>query len=166
MTDSNKADLFRHAMSRFTSAINIITTRDGADPAGLIATSVCSLSAEPPSILVCINKSASAHDMIINSKVFAVNLLAANQKAVAQCFYSAKGAQRFATIKWQFGINGAPILHDSLVALECKVTEAIDGYSHSIFIGEITESILHDDPLASCLLWHQREFASIAMPSR
>ncbi|WP_144109430.1 flavin reductase family protein [Paraburkholderia sp. BCC1886] len=166
-TDTNpQADLFRNAMARFTNGVTAVTTTENRLPFGLIATSVCSLSADPPTLLVCVNRSASAHDVIARSGVFAVNLLSAEQKDVAQRFAELKGSERFDLMRWTTGKSGAPILIDSVVALDCKVLAKHNGYSHTIFVGEIIATKVHADPAASCLLWHRRSFASTALEVR
>jgi len=164
-TDTND-ELFRNAMARFTNGVTVITTAESGTPFGLIATSVCSLSADPPTLLVCVNRSASAHDVILRAKVFAVNLLSADQKNVAQRFASEKGPSRFDPAQWTAGKSGAPLLTGSVVSLDCKVIATHNGYSHTIFIGEITDSSTHDNPSAHCLLWHQRHFAAAAVEAR
>jgi len=162
MQTGSSAELFRNAMARFTNGVTAITTSENGQPFGLIATSVCSLSADPPTVLVCVNRTASAHDVILRAGIFAVNLLASDQKDVAQRFATEKGAARFDRSRWTVGASGAPLLDGSVVSLDCRVIAKHNGYSHTIVIGEITASIMHDDPSTHCLLWHQRGFASTA----
>jgi flavin reductase len=166
MSTDTTDKVFRNAMARFTNGVTAITTSENGIPSGLIATSVCSLSADPPTILVCVNKTAGAHDVIVRSRMFAVNLLSADQKDVAQRFASEKGASRFDLTRWTVGERGAPILIGSVVSLDCKVIATHNGYSHTIFVGEITVSTMHTDPDTNCLLWHQRNFASTALEVR
>ncbi|GAB7534613.1 flavin reductase family protein [Burkholderia sp. 3C] len=152
--------VFQDSMARFTSSISAITTAEHGVPGGVLATSVCSLSADPPTILVCINKSASVHDVIVRSKAFAVNLLSDRQVDVAARFNKEKGAARFDTARWTTGATGSPVLIDSLVTLDCRLIATHHGYSHTILIGEIAQSFLHDNPDANALLWHKRNFSS------
>jgi len=159
MSTNTTDQLFRDAMSRFTSCVTAITTMENGVPAGLIATSVCSLSNDPPTILACVNKSASAHDVILRSEIFAVNLLSGDQRDVAQRFASAKGPDRFDESRWTVAQSGSPILIDSVFSFECKVHAKHNGYSHTIFVGEIIGTTLCDDPGKGSLLWHQRGFA-------
>src|ERR1700756_499777 len=162
MSTNTTDQLFREAMARFTSCVTAITTMENGIPAGLIATSVCSLSKDPPTILVCVNKSASAHDVIQRSEIFAVNLLSADQKDVAQRFSSAKGPDRFDASRWKVAQSGSPILIDSVLSFECKVHAKHNGYSHTIFVGEIIATTLCDDSSKGSLLWHRRGFAAAA----
>lgn len=163
MSITTTAETFRNAMARFTNGVTAITTTENGIPFGLIATSVCSLSADPPTVLVCVNRTASAHDVILRVRKFAVNLLSANQKDVAQRFASTRGADRFDDAQWIIGESGAPVLNGCVVSLDCKVIATHNGYSHTIVVGEIVASETHPDPSAHCLLWHQRNFASAAV---
>jgi len=162
MNITTTADTFRNAMARFTNGVTAITTTENGVPFGLIATSVCSLSADPPTILVCVNRTASAHDVILRVRRFAVNLLSANQKDVAKRFASTRGADRFDDAHWVTD-RGAPVLNGCVVSLDCKVIATHNGYSHTIVVGEIIGSETHPDDSAHCLLWHQRNFASSAV---
>jgi flavin reductase len=162
MSITTTAETFRNAMARFTNGVTAITATENGIPFGLIATSVCSLSADPPTVLVCVNRTASAHDVILRVRRFAVNLLSADQKDVVQRFTSTRGAERFDRARWVIGEHDAPVLTGSVVSLDCKVIATHNGYSHTIVIGEIIGSETHPDPAAHCLLWHQRNFACTA----
>ncbi len=147
---------FKEAMGRFAGAVNAITAFDGAEPVGLIATAVCSLSAEPPSVIVCVNKTASAHDVILNSGYFGVSLLAPMQAHVVTQFTQNKGSERFSPEFWDLKNYKAPVLKDAPVGLTCKVGNCFDGYSHTIFVGLIESISLCDPELSQCLLWKGR----------
>jgi len=145
-------DDFRKAMGQFAGAVNAITTQENGQPVGLIATAVCSLSAEPPSVLVCVNRSASAHDVILRNRAFAVNLLHPSQCEVVEAFTRLKGTDRFASHDWSFD-TGVPMLEGAVAAIHCELKEALDGFSHSIMIGVIKEIRLRDADSEGCLLW-------------
>ncbi|MGH8417684.1 MAG: flavin reductase family protein [Pseudomonas sp.] len=152
-------DLFRHAMTCFASGVTAITTQESGIPSGLIATSVCSLSADPATILVCINKNASSHDVILRTKSFAVNLLSADQASVAKRFISSSGTDRFDPGQWRDGTTGAPTLIDSVVAFDCSLIAVHDGFTHTIVVGKIEGVTVNEDVAADCLLWHRHGFA-------
>jgi len=145
-------DEFRRAMGRFAGAVTAITTQDADGPVGLIATAVCSLSAQPPSLLVCVNRSASAHDAIVRNGAFAVNLLHPDQREVVDSFTRCKGSARFQGAGWRYD-TGVPMLDDAIVSMRCELKEALDGFSHSIMIGMIQEIRFSDDHGQGCLLW-------------
>lgn len=153
---------FKEVMAAFTSAITIVTTKNNQSRFGLIATSVCSLSAEPPSLLVCVNKSAAAHDQILQAGRFAVNVLGHHQENVAQEFMSLKGEDRFSQQFWTESESGLPILMTAASSVECRTLALHDGLSHTIFVGEITEFKLSPESDVECLLWNKRAFSSLA----
>ncbi|SAK77782.1 flavin reductase family protein [Caballeronia ptereochthonis] len=150
---------FRNAMSLFAAGVTAITTMRDGKPAGLIATSVCSLSSDPPSIIVCVSKGASAHDAIVAHGKFAVNLLSVDQCDVVDRFREAKGHERFEAGQWTTLRTGAPVLADASVVLDCTLGQRHDGFTHSIFIGVIEQISCRRNVDSSCLLWHARGFA-------
>jgi flavin reductase len=152
-------DAFRHAMTCFASGITAITTREAGLPWGLIATSVCSLSVDPATMLVCVNKTASAHDVILRTKKFAVNLLSADQTPVAKRFTSSRGAERFEADQWEEGRTGVPTLIDAVVVFECSLVAVHNGFTHSIMVGQIADATVNEDVATGCLLWHHRDYA-------
>ncbi|WP_449432111.1 flavin reductase family protein [Pseudomonas putida] len=147
---------FKEAMGRFAGAVTAITTFANEQPAGLIATAVCSLSAEPPSVIVCINKTASAHDLILNNGYFGVSLLAPAHAHVVSRFNTRKGAERFDVEDWALGNGKAPVLHNAPVGMVCRIGNCFDGFSHTIFVGLIESISLCDPNLNECLLWKGR----------
>jgi flavin reductase len=136
-TDTLAAD-FRHAMRRLTSAVAIITScRDGT-PSGMTATAVTSVSVDPPSLMIAVNRSASIHDVIVGSRRFCVNLLSRPHAELVEPFSGrSKGAERFAFGAWEEGPLGIPFLTDALASLLCEVDGALSYGSHTLFIGKV-----------------------------
>ncbi|MNO91938.1 Flavin-dependent monooxygenase, reductase subunit HsaB [compost metagenome] len=147
---------FREAMGRFAGAVNAITTFEGDQPVGLIATAVCSLSAEPPSVIVCVNKSASAHNAMLNNGYFGLSLLSPAQSHVVSRFTKQKGSERFASEDWDLEGGKAPVLWNAPVGMICKIGNCFDGFSHTIIVGIIESISLCDPELNQCLLWKGR----------
>lgn len=154
---------FADAMACFPGAVTIITTREDGLPFGMVATAVCSLSADPPSLLVCLNKGTSAHDPILRQKLFAVNLVSGEQAPVVRHFMASKGGDRFNLGDWKTLATGAPILHDATVAFDCELNDVHNGFTHSILIGTIKDCRVSAQNDQTCLLWHGHDFAE---PSR
>jgi flavin reductase len=129
---------FRLGMRRLPAGVSLITTRDGDTPYGLVATSVSSLSADPPTLLVCVNKSASSHDPLLRAGIFCVNVLAnENEPEAARFASSGNRESRFAEGGWISLVTGAPVFEGALAAFDCVTAHAISYQSHTIFIGEI-----------------------------
>ena len=154
---------FADAMARFPGAVTIITTREYDLPYGMVATAVCSLSADPPSLIVCLNKDTSAHDPILRQKLFAVNLVSGEHVHVVRHFMASKGRDRFNLGDWKTLVTGAPILDNATVAFDCELSEVHDGFTHSILIGTVKDCHISTVVDQTCLLWHGRDFAG---PSR
>lgn len=134
-----KPDVFRHVLSQFATGITIVTTRAGDEIHGLTVNSFCSVSLEPPLVLVCVDKKAHSHDLIRKGRNFAVNILKASQEALARRFATNNlpASERFAGIKFQTEATGAPVLQESLGWLDCKLVAAHPGGDHTIFVGEV-----------------------------
>lgn len=146
------ADSFRQAMRRFAGVCTIVTSADpscGAEGwVGLTATAVSSVTTEPPRILVCINRSALAHQTIARSGVLGINVLAAeNGLPLASRFGGGKcpAEEKFAEGNWSPGKLGAPLLSESLVSFECKVESMISSGTHDIIIGDVVDVNISPD---------------------
>lgn len=134
------ADDFKRAMRHLAGGVAIIATEHKGGRAGLAATAVCSVSADPPTLLVCINSGASAHEPIRASGRFSVNLLASGQNSIARCFSGEtglKGEERFTVGEWSPLVTGAPVLEGALVSFDCHVTEVVRMATHSVFFGAV-----------------------------
>jgi flavin reductase (DIM6/NTAB) family NADH-FMN oxidoreductase RutF len=141
-------DDFRAALSRFPSGITVVTSRGAAgDLHGITVSSFCSVSLNPPLILLCIEKTTGSYVTIRNTGLFVVNILAAGQDAVSERF-SLPAADKFDGIAHRFGVGGVPVLVDALVTLECRLENIFDGGDHSIFVAAVEAVSIRDgEPL-------------------
>ncbi|MDB5557865.1 MAG: flavin reductase domain protein FMN-binding protein [Enterovirga sp.] len=144
--------LFKRGMRRLAAGVSLVTTIDGDEPHGLLATSVSSVSADPvPSLLVCVNRSASAHDRIQKASVFCVNLLGEDEMHLAERFMSADKASRFAGSCWTVLETGAPAVEGALASFDCEVLKAVEVGSHTLFIGAVKVARLWDEEISPLL---------------
>jgi flavin reductase (DIM6/NTAB) family NADH-FMN oxidoreductase RutF len=161
-------DLFRQVMSQFATGITIVTTRAGEEMHGLTANSFCSVSLEPPLVLVCVDKNAQSHDLIAAGRNFAVNILKASQEVLARRFATNNLAanERFAGIQFRTEVTGAPILLESLGWLDCRLFAAYPGGDHTIYVGEVLAlgRKQDDDPLLYFQSQYQKFEARILFP--
>jgi len=135
-------DEFRAAMRRLTGGVSVITAGRGAEISGMTVSSVSSLSADPPTLIVSVNRSASALALMKSYGFFGVSILTSDQLHIAERFAGKdglKGADRFATSRWITRISGVPLLADALAAVDCKVEETIERHSHAIVIGRVLD---------------------------
>ena len=134
------ADMFRDGMSRVASAVHIITTNGPAGRAGLTATAMTSLSAEPPMLLICVKRASASAATLIENRVFSVNTLRDDQIELADIFAGRRalaGEERFSSIDWSEGETGAPVLPDPLVVFDCRIIDLHNVASHSVVIGQV-----------------------------
>ncbi|WP_206538697.1 flavin reductase family protein [Afipia sp. P52-10] len=130
---------FMLGMRQVVSSVAIVTARADGVRNGLTATAVCSVSAEPPTILVCVNRNASAEPLIAAGGCFGVNFLADTQEAIARAFSTSKlsADQRFEQGAWREIVTGAPILDGAVASFDCSVREQIVAGTHHIYIGRV-----------------------------
>ena len=147
---------FRGAMRHLVGAVSVITVGRGDDITGMTVTSMSSLSVDPPSLVVSVNRSASSWPLLKKYGFFGVNILSAEQRDIAERFAGKdglKGAARFAGAEWTTRAPGAPLLVGALAAIDCEVEEIIERHSHGIVIGRVREVLLA--PAGSALAyWH------------
>ena len=154
------AAAFKKGMRHLAASVTLITTRHRQQRGGLTATAVCSVSAEPPQILVCVNKSASAHDPIGHAGFFCVNILSPQHRKIAERFAGMDGVEgddRFNDMgDWMTLSTGAPVLKGCPVSFDCKLVAELSAGTHTIYIGEIVDVSL--DASAHALLYADGTF--------
>ncbi len=153
---------FRFAMRSFAGAVAIIATGAGESRRGMTATSACSLSDSPPSVLVCILKTAETHDALLANRAFSLNITALEHQDLANRFagrHAATGAAKFKQGDWGVGLTGSPILLDSVATLDCELNGALDGGTHTIAIGVVREIFMNGP--RQPLLYHAGAFGTV-----
>jgi flavin reductase (DIM6/NTAB) family NADH-FMN oxidoreductase RutF len=128
---------FRAALGRFASGVTVVTTKDlRGELHGITVSAFCSVSLDPPMVLICIEKTAGSHPALEESAVFIVNILREGHAEISELFASLR-PEKFDLVKWTAGIDGVPVLDDALATLECRVKFSYHGGDHSIFVGEV-----------------------------
>lgn len=144
-------DSLRYAMRGLASAVAIITVRDPhGTPYAMAATSVTSLSFDPPSMLVCVNRTASLYPTLAQGQDFCINIPHHAQFDVLEhCWTKAQGAERFADGAWDMDGASAPMLRDAQAAILCHQVQRIGHGTHDIVIGNVADVRVsgHIDPL-------------------
>lgn len=151
---------FRDAMSLLSSAVSVVTTRGETGQFGFTASAVCSVTDTPPSLLVCMNRSASSHGHFVDNRILAVNVLGAQHQSIAQAFSSKLSpAERFAQGKWVSLITGSPVLNDALVSFDCEIEQMQTVGTHTIFICKVLA--IHHNEQRDSLVYFNRTFYGI-----
>ncbi|QPC94721.1 flavin reductase family protein [Mesorhizobium sp. INR15] len=155
---------FKQGMRALAGAVAILATEDQEHGCcGLTATAICSLSAEPPCLLVCLNQKSSMAAIIRQGTPFSINLPAHDQEHVARAFGGmtiAKGVARFSAGSWVRGESGAPRLVGARAVFECLVDDVIARASHVIVIGLVLAVAL-DRESRDPLLYADGRFATV-----
>jgi len=130
---------FNSAMRRLAAGVSLITaeSEDGVRT-GMTATAVCSVSAEPPTLLCCINRRNASYQTITDGRLFAVNVLAFDDRELADQFARPiPGSQKFAYGLWGHLQTSAPILESALASFDCRLSHHVEVGTHGILFGEI-----------------------------
>jgi flavin reductase len=140
---ADEGKVLRSVLGRFATGVTVVAA--GQDmPCGMTANSFTSVSVNPPLILVCVNKRAAAHSVVVDSGAFAVSVLSAGQEQVARYFANhsrPRGEGEFGAVGWSPARRtGSPILHGALAWLDCALTATYDGGDHTIFLGSVLDS--------------------------
>jgi flavin reductase (DIM6/NTAB) family NADH-FMN oxidoreductase RutF len=130
---------FVQAMGQHVASVCVITTRHEKERFGLTATAVSSVCAEPPRLLVCVNKSGTTYQRIVALGYFGVNVLDEKQEKVGKAFAGMLGRDfdRFSVGDWHEVATVSPILKGAAANFDCKLVQSIDQFTHAILIGEV-----------------------------
>ena len=153
---------FRNAMRQLTGGVSVITAGKGRDISGMTVTSVSSLSVEPASLIVSLNRESSSWPLVRRYGFFGVNILTSDQVDIAERFTGKgglKGADRFAGAPWTTRASGVPLLADALAAIDCEVEDVVERHSHAIVIGRVLDVTV--SPRTAALAYWQGRYVAI-----
>lgn len=139
MTEVSKGE-FREAMARVCAPVNIITTDGPHGRGGFTATAMCSVSDEPPSLLVCMNGRSAQRDLFLSNGRFCVNVLTHEHQHLAGKFAGQVQdmAERYAAAEWVTMASGTPALKDAIVNFDCEIETVQQAGTHNIMIARVT----------------------------
>ncbi len=153
---------FREAMSRLGAAVHVVTTAGAAGKSGFTATAVCSVSDEPATLLVCLNRRANSAPVLAQNGVFCVNTLPASEAKLADLFAGKSGVhlhERFSQGEWTALKTGAPVLASAVVAFDCRTIEIKAVASHNVVFGAVEAVRL--GPPGPALVYHERAYKPV-----
>lgn len=151
------SDRFRILMRAFGSSVVVLTVTSGSQDHGVTVTAICSVTAEPPRILVVINKSNRSHAIIAGAGRFVVNILAEHQSELGQRF-SSKHSSPFDGVTFSRSSSGAAVFSGSVGYLDCRTVREIDVGTHTIFVADVVDG---DAGVAGPLLYHAGSYKSL-----
>ena len=132
-------DDYREGMARLAAAVNVVTTDGPSGLGGFTASAVCSVTDDPPTLIVCVNLASRQNEIIRMNRVLCVNTLAADQTDIAALFSTKELpiAERFAAGRWSALVTGSPVLEGAIAAFDCKVVERLERGTHSVIFCEV-----------------------------
>jgi flavin reductase (DIM6/NTAB) family NADH-FMN oxidoreductase RutF len=155
--------LYKALLRRWASGVTVVTTRAGAQLAGMTATSFTSVSLEPPLVLVCADSKALTLPLIVKAGCFAVNVLADDQHELSARFArSGNEALRFEGLACRSGPTGSPWLPETLAVLDCSKVATHDAGDHVILVGEVQAA--EWDEARVPLLYYDAGYRKLAPP--
>lgn len=163
MKSVEMSDAMKEGMRRLASGVCVITAKDSSgSPYAMTATSVTSVSDQPASLLVCINKNTRMFQAIEDGGNFCVNLLNHDQEEISnRCASGDQGADRFQSGQWQ-ELRALPYLEGSLAAFFCRQEQSIDFGTHRILIGGIQEVLVSQDETINPLIYLNGGYGTLA----
>jgi flavin reductase len=138
-------EIFREAMSRLGAAVNIITVAGASGFTGFTASAVCSVTDEPPTLLICINRNARSRGDVALGGGICVNTLSSHQQALSAAFAGPlEMEERFANGSWIRLATGAPVLEEAVASFDCRVSNIVEVGTHSVLFCEVEAIQLGD----------------------
>jgi flavin reductase (DIM6/NTAB) family NADH-FMN oxidoreductase RutF len=153
---------FRDVLARFASGVTVVTAKRLQGYHGVTVTAFCSLSLNPPLVLICLDKEIQSHDIVATSPGFVINILAREQEFLAEQFSGRAplADPQFSRVPHRLGVLGIPLIDGCLAWIECRHWAQYEGGDHTIFVGEVValERGRADDPL----VYFDRQFHDLA----
>lgn len=151
-------DTFKSAMRQLAGCVTVIATEQNGELYGLTATAVCSVCVSPPTILVVVNSSTRTHLQINRRGTFSINILASDQKHIAELF-ATPSEEKFKSVAYFSSNGGLPLIERAAAHLECVVQQTVQIGTHTIFIAQATEARVHS---VAPLIYHDTKYGLVA----
>jgi flavin reductase (NADH)/flavin reductase/chlorophenol-4-monooxygenase component 1 len=154
---------FRDALARAATAVTVVTTDGPAGRAGVTCSAVASVCDTPPTVLVCVNRRSYVNGVIKLNDVLCVNWLSSQQSTVSDMFAGVGQIpmpERFVRGPWETLATGAPYSADATIALDCRVVDAMEVGTHSIFLARVVATKTHVEEHRDPLVYCRRSYAT------
>jgi flavin reductase (DIM6/NTAB) family NADH-FMN oxidoreductase RutF len=153
--------VLRAAMRNWATGVTVVTSAYDGQFAGATVSSFTSVALEPPTVLVCLNKTTFVHDIMRKSGIYAVSLLAADQQQISNRFagFDPTVTDRFEGLDLIIGETGAPFIGGALAWLDCQTKHTLDTGTHTIYVAEVIDVRVNSEALP--LVYHNRTYKQI-----
>lgn len=154
---------FRSAMANLSAAVTVVTTDGRRGRAGMTVSAACSVTASPPTVLVCVNRSSRSHDVLVANGRLCLNILGREHEALAMHFAGATRvptAERFTDERWDLETYGVPVLQGAAAAVVGTVRHRRRAGSHTVLFVDVEQVRTDDD--GGALVYFQRRFHELS----
>ncbi|HXG26203.1 MAG TPA: flavin reductase family protein [Candidatus Binatia bacterium] len=158
----SQPDVFRQVMGHFATGISVVTTWDGAQPAGITVNAFSSVSLDPPLVMVALDRRRFITPMVRSVRRYGVSVLGADQQSLSDCFAHAParpgelGREDFCGAAWHRGPTGLPLIDGAIATLECTVEQTFSAGDHDLFIARVDSMEQHREGVAPLLYFRRR----------
>jgi flavin reductase (DIM6/NTAB) family NADH-FMN oxidoreductase RutF len=155
-------DEFKNTLATWPSGVSIVTSRHGDRVHGMTVSAFCSVSLDPPLVLVCADTASDTHPLIREGRRFAVSILSEGQEELARRFASDEDVhRRFEGLDCPLGVTRCPHIPGAVATLDCRVVQAVEAGDHVIYVGEVVAAGATE---RRPLLYHRRAYGRISGP--
>ena len=134
-----QGDDFRSVLGHFATGVAVVTAMVESEPIGMTVQSFCSLSLDPPLILLCPGLTSTTWPRIEACGKLCINLLAENQEQLAKQF-ARSGTDKFAGVGWsRTSITESPLLEGCLAWIDCELSAVHPGGDHHVAICSVLD---------------------------
>lgn len=152
-----EADRLRAAMRNWASGVTIVTAHHQGIRHGMTVSSFTSVSLDPPTVLISLQKGTRTHDLTRNSGYFGVTILTEQQQALSDRFAGrSEEEDRFEGLDTFRLVSETDLLRDGLAVFDCKVTASYESSTHTLFIGEVLA--VQVNPQSLPLVYYDRTY--------
>lgn len=154
---------FRQVLGRFATGVTVVTVRQGDLMRGMTANAFSSVSLDPPLVLVSVDKKADTHALMMEAGAFCVNILAEHRREWSDWWAgrAPKDQDQFLDKPYTTKVTGSPVLEDCIGYIDCKLWASYDGGDHTLFVGEVQEAAINDDPELKPLLFFASQYRKL-----
>lgn len=140
---SPDTDLMKRVNRQFVTGVTVVTAMDDDVPRGLAVNAFASISLDPPTVIVCVQRTSSTHDCLFRAQHLSINILSTDQLDVVTTF-SGKSPDKFAEVDWSPGTHGSPLLDRSSAQMEVEIRERLQASTHTVFVCRVMEASVSD----------------------
>lgn len=138
-------DVMKQVNRQFVTGVTVVTSMDGQTPRGLAVNAFSSISLDPATVMVCVQRTSSTHDCLFRASHLAINILSTDQLDVVGTF-AGKADDKFKDVAWESGPFGSPLLSRSSAQMEVEIRERLQASTHTVFICRVVHAAVTELP--------------------